>query len=135
MASQAQTLTAAQKQRLGITTDDLIFFYPINVVLTALQAGVTGNITIDNDADFECRWFTSSQTGIWSVTLFDRLRARPLMPSNINSENFVGTGQLPWILPKPLYLLRTAVINGSFTDRSNAGNTIQLVLGGYKLNL
>lgn len=135
MSSQAHALTTEQKQRLGLPQDDLIFWYPINVVLTALQAGLGANVQIDNDADFECRWFISSQTGIYSATLFDRLRARPLMPSNINGENLAGTAQLPFLLPKPLMLLRTAVINGSFTDRSNAGNTIQFCFAGYKLNL
>lgn len=135
MSSNAQALSTQQKAKLGLPQDDLIFFYPINVTLTALQANVAASVTIDNDADFETRWLIASQTGLWSATLFDRLRARPLMPSNINSENFTGTAQLPFTLPKPLTLLRTAVLQGTFTDRSNAGNTVQLVLAGYKLNL
>jgi len=137
MASQATALTTAQKARLGLPQDDLIFFYPINVTLTALQANVGGNAQIDNDADFECRWFIASSTGLYSASFFDRLRARPLMPQNqfINGENLAGTAQLPFILYKPLYLLRTAVIAGNFTDRSNAGNTIQFCFAGYKLNV
>lgn len=135
MATQAQPLTSAEKAKYGMSQDDLIFWYPVNVTLTALQAGVAGSVQIDNDADFECRWFISSQTGIYSVSWVDRLRARPLMPSNINSENIAGTAQLPFILPKPLILLRTATIAGSFTDRSNAGNTVQWCFAGYKLNL
>jgi|HubBroStandDraft_3_1064219.scaffolds.fasta_scaffold260108_2 hypothetical protein len=135
MSSNAQALTSQQKASLGLPQDDLIFWYPINVVLTALQANLAGNVQIDNDADFECRWFISSQTGLYSTTLVDRLRTRPLMPSNINSENLAGTAQLPFILPKPLKLMRTAVIAGQWTDRSNAGNTIQFCFAGYKLNL
>jgi hypothetical protein len=135
MTTNASALTSAQKSALGLPQDDLIFWYPINVVLTALQANVPASVQIDNDADFECRWFISSQTGLWSATFTDRLRSRPLMPSNINSENLAGTAQLPFILPKPLKLLRTATIAASFTDRSNAGNTIQFCFAGYKLNL
>lgn len=137
MASQATALTQAQKARLGIAQDDLVFWYPINVTLTALQANVGGNVQIDNDSDFECRWFISSSTGLYSANFFDRFRARPLMPQNqnINSECLAGTAQLPFILYKPLYLLRTAVIAGSFTDRSNSGNTVQFCFVGYKLNI
>jgi hypothetical protein len=135
MGSSAQALSTGQKSKLGLPQDDLIFWYPINVVLTSGQANVPGSVTIDNDADFECRWLISSQTGLYNLVLFDRLRARPLMPSPINNENMAGTAQLPFILPKPLTLLRTAVILGTFTDRSMAGNTIQFCFAGYKLNL
>jgi hypothetical protein len=134
MSSQAQPLTTQQKAKLGLPQDDLIFWYPINVVLTSLQT-LPGSVQIDNDADFECRWLISSQTGLYSASFVDRLRSRPLMPSAINSENLAGTAQLPFILPRPLMLLRTAVINGTFTDRSSSGNTIQFCFAGYKLNL
>ena len=135
MSSQAQPLTEQEKAKLGLPQDDLIFWYPINVVLTALQQLLAGTVQIDNDANFECRWFISSQTGLYSATFTDRLRSRPLMPSNINVENLAGTAQLPFILPRPLILLRTAVIAGQFTDRSNAPNTVQFCFAGYKLNL
>jgi len=135
MGAQPQALTTQQKAQLGLPQDDLIFWYPINVVLTSLQAGAIASVQIMNDADFECRWIISSQTGLWQATLFDTLRSRPLMPSDINSENLAGTAQLPFILPKPWKLMRTATVKGTFTDRSVAGNTIQLCLVGYKLNL
>lgn len=134
-AMPGQALTSQQKAALGLPQDDLLFWYPINVTLTALQANVIASVQILNDADFECRWIISSQTGLYQVTLLDQLRSRPLMPSDINSENMSGTAQLPFILPKPWMLLRTATIKGTFTDRSNGGNTIQLCFVGYKLNL
>jgi hypothetical protein len=134
-ATAGQALTSQQKAALGLPQDDLIYWYPLNVVLTALQAGVVATLQILNDADFECRWIISSQTGLWQATLIDQLRSRPLMSSDINSENLAGTAQLPFILPKPWNLLRTSTVKGTFTDRSGSGNTIQLCLVGYKLNL
>jgi hypothetical protein len=114
---------------------DLIFWYPINPpALTALQQNVQANVVIDNDADFEWRWIIANSTGIFSVTLTDRYTARPLMPSAINGENIAGTAQLPFILPKPYLLRRTSTIQAAFNDRSNAGNTIQFCLVGYKLS-
>jgi hypothetical protein len=134
MSSNAQALSQQQKMQAGLPLQDLIFWYPINPpALTALQAGISASVVIDNDADFEWRWIISSQTGTWSVTLTDRFTSRPLMPSNINNENLAGTAQLPFILPKPYLLRRTSSVQGLFTDRSNAGNTIQLCLVGYKL--
>ena len=130
-----QAMTSQQKAAAGLPQDDLIYWYPLNVTLTALQAGVVATLQILNDADFECRWIISSQTGLWQATLIDQLRSRPLMSSDINSENLAGTAQLPFILPKPWLLLRTSTVKGTFTDRSNSGNTIQLCLVGYKLNL
>jgi len=114
---------------------DLPFWYPIAVALTALQQNVPGSVVIGNDADFEWRWIIASSTGIFSVTLTDNYTSRPLMPSTIpiNGENIVGTAQLPFILPKPYLLRRTSTIAAIFNDRSNANNAIQLCLVGYKL--
>lgn len=134
-ATAGQALTSQQKAALGLPQDDLIYWYPLNVSLTAAQAGVVATLQILNDADFECRWIISSQTGLWQATLIDQLRSRPLMSSDINSENLAGTAQLPFILPKPWLLLRTSTVKGTFTDRSLATNVIQLCLVGYKLNL
>jgi hypothetical protein len=113
---------------------DLPFWYPLAPpALTALQLGVTATVTIDNDADFEWRWIIASSTGPFSVTLTDRFTTRPLMTVPINSVNIAGTAQLPFILPKPYLLRRTSSIVGVFNDTSDAGNTIQFCLVGYKL--
>jgi len=122
---------------------DLPFWYPINVVLTANQAGVIGTVTIDNDADFELREIIASSTGTFQVALVDRYTSRPLMPTNvlnnnnvnvfgINNVNLFGTAQLPFILPIPYILLRTSTVQATFLDTSAGGNTIQLILWGYK---
>lgn len=104
-----------------------------NVVLTALQAGVPGQQQIDQDADFEWIETVSTQTGIYSVQLFDPSTGRQLSTAAVNSLNFAGTAQLPHVLVEPYTWARASVVRGVFNDLSNAGNTIQLVLRGYKL--
>src|SRR5258708_29247070 len=97
----APVSAAAAAMVLG---QDLPFWYPINVTLTANQAGVAGTVTTDNDADFELRELIATSTGAFSLTLLDRYTSRPMMPSNINSANVFGTAQLPFILPIPYIL-------------------------------
>ncbi len=108
---------------------------PAALVLTALQA-LGASLQIQNDSDFVCDRFIASSTGIFSVFFTDQFSARPLMPSQNNpifGENIAGTAQLPYWLPKPWLLKRTSTVQAIFTDRSNAGNTIQFVLAGYKV--
>lgn len=112
---------------------DLYFEYIFNpAALLANQQGVQSIVNIQNDADFEVHYIKSNSTGLFSVTLFDQLRNRQLSSAAINGENGTGTGQLPLVLRKPWILLRTSVVVATFNDRSGAGNTIQLTLGGYK---
>lgn len=114
--------------------DDQDFWYPIlPPALTANQVGVVAVVAIDNDADFLCDRFVASSTGIYSVTLLDRFRSRPFSTAPINGENFAGTAQLPFWLPNPFTIRKNAVIQGTFNDRSGAGNTIQFCLVGRKL--
>lgn len=132
------------------TYQDLPFWYPISasgvasptgsVTITLANGNVGGQVTIDNDSDFEVRRFIASSTGLFSVTLKDNKTNRPLTPSPvttagfINGENFAGTAQLPFIIEKPFLILRTSTVSAGFTDRSGApGNVIQLCLWGYKI--
>ena len=134
---------AASAASAAVLGQDLPFWYPINVTLTANQSGIAGNVTTDNDADFELRELIASSTGPFQIQLVDRFTSRPLLPANlvdnagnqvfgVNSVNLFGTAQLPFILPIPYILLRQSTIAGSFKDLSGAGNTIQVVLWGYK---
>lgn len=143
MSSQPSAAQVAAAKSAMVLGQDLPFWYPINVVLTANQAGVNGTVTIDNDADFELREILASSTGVFQISLVDRFTSRPLMPTNvlnnlntnifgINSVNIFGTAQLPFILPIPYMLLRASTIQATFLDTSGAGNTIQVVLWGYK---
>jgi hypothetical protein len=124
-------------QGMGTVTggyEDQDFWYPIKPpALTANQTGVVATVTIDNDADFLCDRFIASSTGLFSVTLLDRFRSRPFSPSSINGENFSGTGQLPTWLSNPFIIRKNATMQGTFNDRSGAGNTIEFNLVGRKL--
>lgn len=104
-----------------------------NAVLTALQAGVTSQQQIDQDSDFEAVWIVANSTGTYSVQITDPSTGRPLSNANVNGENFAGTAQLPFPLVEPYVWARSSIIKASFTDRSNGGNTIQLVIRGFKL--
>lgn len=104
-----------------------------NAVLTALQQGIIAQFQVDQDSDFEWIETVSSQTGIYSVTIKDPSTGRLLSNAAVNSENFAGTAQLPHVLVEPYIWPRSSVIFATFNDRSNAGNTVQLVLRGYKL--
>lgn len=142
----SSTLTAPQIAAVKsamVLGQDLPFWYPINVTLTPNQSGVAGNVTTDNDADFEWRELIATSTGSFQIQLVDRFTSRPLLPQNlvdntgviifgVNSANIFGTAQQPFILPIPYIILRSATIAGSFKDTSGAGNTIQVVLWGYK---
>jgi hypothetical protein len=114
---------------------DLVFDYVLAPAqLTADQAGVLAVVNISNDYDFEVTEIKASSTGLFSVTLTDQFRNTTISSANVNGENFAGTAQLPRVLFKPWKLLRTSTVQGSFTDRSGASNTIQLALGGYKIS-
>jgi len=108
------------------------FVFP-NAVLTALQVGVPVAPQFDADADFEWLETVSTQTGIYSVQLTDTSTGRLLSSAPVNSLNFAGTAQLPHVLVEPYIIPRASVIKALFNDLSNAGNTVQLTLRGYKL--
>ena len=119
---------------VSLGTDDMLFHYPINPVqLTANQLGVLASVTIDNDSDFLWDRIVASATGLYSVEVTDRFTSRPLQTGPINGENYAGTAQLPFWLPKPYLVRRTSSIQGKFNDRSGSNNTIQFDLVGLKL--
>lgn len=122
--------------QVSLDLTDQLFWYLISPAqLTANQQGLLASVTTDNDADFQWRWIISSQTGLYSVELFDSFAGNaPLMTGPINGENFAGTGQLPFRMPKPYPIYRTSTIKAKFNDRSGAPNTIQLCLVGYKID-
>jgi hypothetical protein len=131
-------------ERFLTGTNGLFFVYvfatnpqaPANVVLTALQANLAAQVQIANDSDFLCDRFVAESTGTFSIAMTDQFSARPLQPSTSNpiyGENIAGTAQLPAWLPKPWLLKRTSTVTALFTDRSNAGNTVQFCLVGYKV--
>jgi hypothetical protein len=130
--------------KISVTYADLPFWYPVSVVLTPGQTGLSAALSTDNDADFEWRWIIASSilangsAGLFSVFITDRFTSRPLMSASIpiNGENISGSAQLPFILPKPYLLRRTSSVSFQFNERSNVGgqnNTVQFCLVGYKV--
>src|SRR5579864_7915782 len=66
MSTSAPAVSAAARSA-AVLGQDLPFWYPINVTLTANQSGIAGNVTTDNDADFELRELIASSTGALHV--------------------------------------------------------------------
>jgi hypothetical protein len=104
-----------------------------NAVLTASQQGLQDPMQFDQDADFEQIWWVSSQTGIYSVSIRDGSTGRVFSNNPVNGENFAGTAAFPFPLVEPYIWARAGTVIATFNDRSAAGNTVQLVMRGYKL--
>lgn len=103
------------------------------VALTALQQGVISVLPFDYDADFEHIWTVANSTGLYSVQVQDQSTNRRLSNAAINGENYAGSAALPFPLVEPYIWARVGSAMGTFNDRSNADNSIQLVFRGYKL--
>jgi hypothetical protein len=108
------------------------FEYVVNQVLTALQ-DFNGAIQIQQDADFEWVFRISSQSGTFQIQITDLATGRVLMNLPVNNANYLGTAQLPFPNLEPYIFARSSSIGVRLIDTSNAGNTIQVVFGGYKL--
>lgn len=121
---------SGQRQQVLRVPFDYVF---PNAVLTALQQGLPVVLVFDYDADFEHIFTVADSTGIWSVQVKDNSTNRTLSNAPVNGENYAGTAALPWPLVEPYVWARSASATATFNDRSNAGNTVQLVYRGYKL--
>lgn len=104
-----------------------------SAVLTANQQGLQDPLVFDFDADFEQVWWVANSTGLYSVQITDRSANRQLSNAPVNGENFAGTAQVPFPLVEPYVWARASAALGVFNDRSGAGNTVQLVMRGFKL--
>jgi hypothetical protein len=109
---------------------DLVF---PNGVLTALQSGLVVTQQLDQDADLEVIDYISNSTGTFSFTILDPSTGRALSNAAVNGENGTGTAQLPRRLIEPYVWARSSTAKITLNDRSNAGNTVQIVFSGYKL--
>lgn len=104
-----------------------------NGVLTALQAGLVVTQQLDQDADLEVIFLEANSTGLFSFQIIDPSTGRPLSNAAVNGENGLGTAQLPRVYVEPYVWARSSTVKIVLNDRSNAGNTVQIVLTGYKL--
>ena len=104
-----------------------------NAVLTANQLGLNDPMQFDQDADFEHIWWVASSTGTYSVLIRDTSTGRVFSNNPVNGENFAGSAAFPFPLVEPYVWARAGSVIATFNDRSGAGNTVQLVMRGYKL--
>ena len=108
------------------------FSYVIDEVLTASQR-LGRALQFDRDAPFELVWLVATQTGIFTSQFTDGATGRQLDNGAVNNANRFGTVQLPFPLVEPYIWAPGASLNYILVDTSVAGNTIQIVLIGYKL--
>jgi hypothetical protein len=110
----------------------LFYANVLNIVLTALQQ-LPLSITILSRADFELVFVTGNSTGGYTLQIQDTSQ-RNWFSNPINNVNFVGTAQNQFPMGMvPVRMPATVVYDFTFTDTSNAGNTIQLCLCGNEL--
>lgn len=76
---------------------------------------------------------TGTSTGDYLITLRTDSADRQLMTIPVHSVAMVGTGELPFKLPKPLMLAPNTSISFTITDLSNAGNDVYFTLWGFKV--
>lgn len=108
------------------------FDYVIDEVLTAAQR-LPRALQFDRDAPFEWIWLVATQTGTFTSQFTDGATGRQLDNLAVNNANRFGTAQLPFPLVEPYIWAPGASLNYILVDTSVAGNTIQIVLRGYKL--
>jgi hypothetical protein len=100
--------------------------------LTALGTASTA-IRISADSAMVVTQITGSSSGDYLI--FPRTDAsdRQIVNEAVNSSAFVGTGERPHYLPKPLLLEANTSISFDLTDLSNAVNEVYFSLVGYKV--
>jgi len=107
------------------------FNYVLQVVLTGSQVVQNLQQQIDRDADFIWNSLWGTQTGIYSIQFRDA-NGRLMSSAQMRNANAVGTAQFPVPLMKPRTIPGGGFITMNITELSTAGNTIELVFGGYK---
>ena len=109
------------------------FIYAVNTTLTALGSD-SKQLDIAADSEFELRKITSAQTGDFTVQFVDpevgKLSNIAIYNRNLaGKDNYYGPGEIE----EPHVFARRSSITVDFVDLSNAGNTVQLALHGFKI--
>lgn len=107
-------------------------YYVYQVTLTASQKLTDQSVVIDGDSDFLILGLCGTQTGIYRLN-FKSGPGRYVAQQGLRNANFVGTGQFPVPLPKPLIVPARGRIAVDIEDLSVAGNTVELVFIGIRL--
>jgi hypothetical protein len=102
---------------------------------TALAALGTGraSIRVSADAAFVATYITGTASGEYLAFMRTDSSDRQLMNDPVHSAAIVGTGERPFIFPKPLLLAPNTTISFDLTDLSNAVNEIYFTLCGFKV--
>jgi hypothetical protein len=107
------------------------FQYVFQISLTSNQVVKEQRQTIDRDADFIWTAIWGTQTGAYSIQFRDA-QGRIMSSGEVRNVNAVGTAQFPVPLMKPRIIPGGGFITMNLTELSGAGNTIELVFGGFK---
>lgn len=97
------------------------------------NATVQNTIKVSADAAFIATKIVGASTGDYLI--FTRIAGSDRQLSNqpIHSVAFVGTAELPAILPKPLLIQPNSNINFDVTDLSGSTNEVYFTLAGFKV--
>lgn len=107
------------------------FSYLLDATLTGNQL-TTKQLQVQSDSDFVVQSITGNRTGLYSAQVLDTGSGSMWQDKLIQDDNFVGTAQLPNVLLHPQYVRRNSILNVLLLDRSGSGNTVQLIMHGYK---
>lgn len=91
------------------------------------------NIKVSADAAFVATYMTGSSTGEYLTFMRTDSSDRQLMDGPVHSAAIIGTGERPFILPKPLMLAPNTTISFTLTDLSGAPNDVYFALSGFKV--
>lgn len=117
------------------------FSYSTGPVVVPANGTATGIITIDADADFECRFFEGSaiQAGVlifnWAGTILITDSALSFGLSNvaITFDAIAGNGRQPYPLEPAKRIKKNSSLTFAFNDPSGVQTTVYFVLSGNKL--
>jgi hypothetical protein len=123
------------------------YIYEAEALALAPAASANDIVNIEADSDFLLQKFayqadiaaaayTDSTRPIPNITvqLIDSGSGRQLMQNPIPVSSFMGTGELPFILPNPRKFLRNSTIQVAFTNFDAAATyNIRLAFIGYKI--
>ena len=83
--------------------------------------------------DFVVTDISGNKTGAYQVQFRDSGTGRHWSEAYIDDLNIVGIAERPFILPIPRRILKGKTLYFKIKDTSVAGNTIQILLNGYKI--
>lgn len=100
-----------------------------------LGAGATLLPTVQttSDAAHIVTHITGASTGDYSISMRTDSSDRQLMTIPVHSAAMVGTGELPFKLPKPLMLAPNTTVSFQIVDLSGNANDVYFTLWGFKV--